>query len=175
MDEKQKLGNWRRLVKKSPYLAGHDVKIDEIGQTHLTLTITNVRFTESEGLKENGYFLMLSFKEINPLTNKVYKDMLLNTINSEVIEEVTNTLEPTEWIGRQIEITTLKGKWFGKVQYALRVTRRKVIKVKNVFDENSDRGKLIIDKITNGEVEWSIIEKSYIIPQEIKDKYKKDE
>ena len=169
--ERQKLGNWRKMVKKSPYLAGHDVKIDEIGQTHIQLTITDVRFSESKGLKENGFFLILSFKEIDPATNKPYKDMLLNTTNSEVLEQVTGSVEPIDWIGHKIEITTKHGRWFGKETDALRITRRKIVKEKRQFDENSDRGKEIISKVMSGETTWDLIEKYYVVPKEVKDKY----
>ena len=167
----KKLGSWRKLVKKSPYLAGHDVKIDEINQTHIILEISNVRFTESQGLKDNGFFLMLDFSTIDPTTNKVYKSMLLNTVNSEILEELAGNEEPTSWTGMLIELTTLKGKWFGKVQNALRITRRRVVKTLPIFDEESERGLIIIEKIKSGETTWELIKKYYIISDELIKKY----
>ena len=47
--------------------------------------------------------------------------MILNATNGQNIEKALKTPDPNEWIGKQIQLFTERGNWFGKDSDALRV------------------------------------------------------
>ena len=67
--------------------------------------------------------------------------MILNATNGAAIERALGTPDPEQWVGKQIQLFTERGTWFGKESDALRV-RDIAPKQKEKVDVTSDLKKL---------------------------------
>lgn len=102
--------HWKNFQDKD-YLGSHNLEEGE----EMLLTIAKFEGEEMvqkpEGVKEA--MMVLYFKEEVP-------KMILNVTNATTIGNLYG-LHPENWIGKQIQIYTVTGKFFGKLQQALRI------------------------------------------------------
>lgn len=101
--------NWKNFLDKD-YLGSHNLEPGE------EMLLTIAKFAGEEKVKTadgEKVKIVLYFKEEVP-------KMILNTTNGTTISSLYGS-HPDGWIGKQIQVFAIKGKFFGKEQEALRI------------------------------------------------------
>lgn len=140
----------------SPYLGAWDLPNYE----DINLTIKEVRKEMSKGLKEDGLFNIVYFKEPN------VKPMLLNSTNSKSISRVAKSPYLEKWAGVEITLFVQRGvKAFGELHDALRVRPVTTVKTKQELTPGSKLWDKAKERAKAG-ASIEVFRKHYIITDE---------
>ncbi len=146
--------HWKQAF-DSPYLGSWDLP----EYKDLTLTIDKVVNEMSKGLKENGMFNIIHFKE------KGYKPMLLNATNSKTIKNLARSPYIEDWAGVEITLYVEQVRAFGEQHDALRIRPVTAKKTKPTLGESHPKWNDIKAKVAEG-VTIETIRKHYTITDE---------
>lgn len=101
------------------YIGGWDLQDSTGKTTDIIVTIKEVKQAEVFDQKSGQMVLELTvgFLEVKPL--------ILNTVNRKMLIKVTDTEFIEQMVGKKIQLTTLRGKWFGEYHDAIRIVNKK--------------------------------------------------
>lgn len=110
---KKEKGNdrhWKNFIDKK-YLGSHNLEAGEEMLLTIEKFVGEEEVQGSDGVKSKKP--VFYFKEQVP-------KMIMNATNGKTIEMLYGT-QPEKWIGRQVLLYTIKGKWYGKESDGLRI------------------------------------------------------
>jgi hypothetical protein len=100
--------HWRSLVGKE-YLVG-----EELAGKDVTLTIKSVTIEELQNAKGKETKPVAAFEGTD-------RKLVLNVTNLKSIAKALKTPYTEEWIGKQVTLTPVKGRFFGEDQIVVRI------------------------------------------------------
>jgi hypothetical protein len=101
------------------YIGGWDLQDNTGKTTDIIVTIKAIKQDEVFDQKSGqmGLELTVHFVEVKP--------MILNATNRKTLIKVTETEFIEQMVGKKIQLTTQRGKWFGEVHDAIRIVNKK--------------------------------------------------